>query len=181
MIFRPTPLAGAFVVELERFADERGSFARTFCRREFAAQGLEGELVQSNLSTNLRAGTLRGMHYQLPPHDEVKLVRCSRGAIFDAIVDLRPASPTLGRAFWLQLSAGDGLQLYVPRGFAHGFLTLEDDTEVSYQMAPYFEPGHGRGFRWDDPAIAIPWPRPVTVISARDQALPPFAERETAP
>lgn len=174
MIFRPTPLAGAFVLEPERFADQRGFFARTFCRRELEEQGLEPAVAQASVSYNRRRGTLRGLHFQVAPHEEVKLVRVSRGAIFDAIVDLRPGSPTFQRCFTVELTAENGLQLYVPRGFAHGFQTLADDTEVCYQISTFYAPEAARGYRWDDPAFQIPWPEPVTVMSEKDRNLPFF-------
>jgi dTDP-4-dehydrorhamnose 3,5-epimerase len=179
VIFRETPLAGAYLVELERLEDDRGHFARTYCRREMAAQGLEPAVVQASTSFNRRAGTVRGMHYQAAPRREAKLVRCTRGAIFDAIVDLRRASPTRGRSFTVTLSPDRPLELYVPPGFAHGFQALEDDTEVGYQMSEYYEPGHDRGFRWDDPEVGIAWPLAVSAISERDRSLPAFADRET--
>lgn len=179
MIFRPTPLAGAFLVAPERHEDERGFFARTFCRQEFAAHGLEPAVVQCSVSYNRAAGTLRGMHYQAAPRREAKLVRCTRGAIFDAIVDLRPDSPTYGRPFTVELSAEAGEALYVPPEFAHGFQTLAPETEVFYQMSEAYSPGFDRGFRWNDPAVRIAWPLPVAVISERDRALPSFAERES--
>jgi dTDP-4-dehydrorhamnose 3,5-epimerase len=168
MIFTETPLAGAFVVEPERIADERGFFARTWCVDEFAARGLETRLVQCNVSYNGRRGTLRGMHYQTAPHEEVKLVRCTAGAIYDVIVDLRFASPTYQHWFGVALSAANRLALYIPRGFAHGFQTLADESEVFYQMAEFYHPESARGVRYDDPAFGIAWPLPVSVIGARD-------------
>jgi dTDP-4-dehydrorhamnose 3,5-epimerase len=167
MKFRPTPLAGAYVIEPEMQADERGSFARIFCREEFRRQGLAEEFPQSSVSFNRRRGTLRGMHYQAAPHEEAKLVRCTRGRLYDAIVDTGSR-----RWFAVELSAANGLLLYVPKGFAHGFLTLEDDTEVSYQISTPYHPEASRGLRWDDPAIGIRWPEPVQVISERDRGYP---------
>ena len=181
MIFRETPLAGAFLVEIEPRADERGFFARTFCREEFAAHGLEPAVVQCSVSFNQAAGTVRGMHYQAAQgggRREAKLVRCTQGAIFDAIVDLRAGSPTYGWPFTIELTAEGHLALYVPPGFAHGFQTLADDTELYYQMSASYAPEHARGFRHDDPQIGIAWPLPVAVISERDRGLPRFAERE---
>jgi dTDP-4-dehydrorhamnose 3,5-epimerase len=178
VIFRPTPLAGVFLVEIERREDERGFFARTFCREEFAAHGLEPAVAQCSVSFNRTAGTVRGMHYQAPPRREAKLVRCTRGAIFDAVVDLHPDSPTFGRPFTVELTADGHLALYVPPELAHGFQTLEDDTEVLYQMSEAYAPGFDRGFRWNDAAVGIAWPRPAAVISERDRALPLFAERD---
>lgn len=174
MIFRETPLAGAWVLEPERIADERGFFARTWCRRDFEARGLDATIAQCSVSFNHRRGTLRGLHFQVEPHAEVKLVRVTRGAVWDVIVDLRPGSPTFQRHFAVVLSAGAGNQLYIPQGMAHGFQTLEDATEVSYQISAFYAPEAARGYRWDDPAFAIPWPGPVTVISERDRTLPLF-------
>lgn len=179
MIFKETPLAGAFVIELEERADERGSFARTFCEREFAAHGLPVRFPQSNLSRNRLAGTLRGMHYQLAPYAEAKLVRCTTGAIYDAIVDLRTGSPTRYQSFGVTLDARAGTALFVPAGFAHGFITLADDTQVSYQMGEFFNADAARGFRWNDPAFDLVWPREVTVIAQRDATYPNFERDET--
>lgn len=176
MIFRETPLAGAFVIELEQRSDERGFFARTFCTREFEEHGLKGFTAQCNLSFNHRAGTLRGMHYQLPPAAEAKYVRCTRGAIFDVIIDLRPDSPTYLRHFGVELSADNRLGLYVPELFAHGYQALTDGAEVTYQVSEYYAPGQERGLRYDDPAFGIEWPLPVTVISEKDAAWEPWAE-----
>lgn len=190
MIFRPvetaggTALAGAFVLELERHEDERGFFARTFCREEFAEHGLDPSVVQCSLSYNRTAGTLRGMHYQGAPAGEApgalageaKLVRVVRGAIHDVIVDCRPGSPTFGRHAALRLDDEERRSLYVPPLFAHGFQTLADDTEILYQMSSTYAPEHARGFRHDDPELLIEWPLPVSVISEKDRALPPFAD-----
>jgi len=178
MIFRELSLPGAFVLEPERIEDERGFFARAFSREELAARGLDPTVVQCSLSFNRRRGTLRGMHYQAAPAEEAKLVRCVRGAIHDVIVDVRPASPTLGRHAAARLDADNRFALYVPPGFAHGFQTLEDDTELYYQMSAAYSPEHARGFRHDDPELGIAWPLPVSVISERDRTLPRFAERE---
>lgn len=175
MIFRATPIAGAFVLETERFEDERGSFTRTYCRRELEAHGLDSAVAQCNLSTNRRRGTLRGLHFQLAPHTEAKLVRVLRGAIFDAFVDLRPASPSYLQSFSLELTAESGLELFLPKGVAHGFQTLEDDTEVFYQLSDFFTADSARGYRFDDPAFGIAWPLPVAVISERDRDLPHFS------
>ena len=172
MIFTPTPLAGGWIVDLERHEDERGYFARTWCRREFEAQGLDGALVQSSLSHNPRRGTLRGLHWQAPPHAEVKLVRCSRGAIWDVMVDLRPDSPTYTRHFGAELTAANGRALYIPEGFAHGFVTLADDSDVVYQMSAYYEPAAGRGARWNDPAFGIVWPVRDPILHPRDASYP---------
>jgi dTDP-4-dehydrorhamnose 3,5-epimerase len=172
--FREAPLGGAYVIDLDRHEDDRGFFARSYCEREFAAHGLPTAWPQSNLSRNARAGTLRGMHYNLAPHGEAKVVRCASGAIWDAIVDLRPASPTRLRWFGLELSAESGRALFVPEGFAHGFITLRDGTDVSYQMGRLFEAGAARGLRWDDPRVGIDWPLAPIVISERDRTYPDF-------
>ena len=169
MIFKETPLAGAFVLEPERFEDERGFFARTWDRDQFEAHGLDPEVVQCSVSYNHRRGTLRGLHFQAAPHEEIKLVRCTRGRIWDVIVDLRS-----GQHFALILSAEEGNALYVPKGMAHGFITLEDETEVFYQISERYSPEHSRGYRWDDPTFAIPWPEPITVMSDKDRNLPFF-------
>ena len=158
MIFSPTPLAGAVLIEPERREDSRGFFARTWCNREFEAHGLAPLIVQCSISFNKKRGTLRGLHYQAPPHAETKLVRCTSGAIYDVIVDLRPESPSCRRHFATVLSAENRAMLYVPEGFAHGFQTLEDGTEVFYQMSKFHAPECARGVRWNDPAFAIEWP-----------------------
>jgi dTDP-4-dehydrorhamnose 3,5-epimerase len=175
MIFRETPLAGAFVLTPERFEDDRGFFARTYDRDRFEAHGLDPEVVQCSVSYNHRRGTLRGLHFQAAPQEEIKLVRCTRGRVWDVIVDVRPGSATRGRHFALILSAEEGNALYVPKGMAHGFLTLEDAAEVFYQISARYSPEHARGYRWDDPTFAIPWPEPATVISDKDRNLPLFS------
>ena len=172
MRFVETELPGAFLIEVEPHQDERGLFARTFCGDEFAARGLASSFVQCGTSFNAHAGTLRGMHWQDPPHAEAKLVRCTAGAIFDAIVDLRPGSPTRGRWLSVELAAETRRMLYVPEGFAHGFQTLRDGSEIFYQMSRSFAPASARGFRFDDPAVGIRWPLPLGAISARDRELP---------
>ena len=174
MIFRETPLPGAWVLTPERFEDERGFFARTYCRRDFEARGLDPEIAQCSVSWNHRRGTLRGLHFQIAPHEEVKLVRVTRGAVWDVIVDLRPDSPTFRQHVAVVLSAEEGNQLYIPKGMAHGFQTLADETEVFYQISAFYAPEAARGYRWDDPAFAIPWPEPVTVMSEKDRNLPLF-------
>lgn len=174
MVFQDTGLAGAFLVELERIHDERGFFARSWCTREFAERGLNGRLVQCNVSRNRARGTLRGMHYQAAPHEEAKLVRCTMGAIYDVMVDLRPSSRTYLRSFGAELSADNHRALYIPEGFAHGFLTLTDESEVFYQMSEFYAPQTARGLRWNDPLLSIEWPGPVTVISERDRTYPDF-------
>jgi dTDP-4-dehydrorhamnose 3,5-epimerase len=176
MIFRETPLAGAWVLEPERLADERGFFARTYCRRDFEKRGLDPAIAQCSVSFNHRRGTLRGLHFQAAPHEEIKLVRVTRGAVWDVIVDLRPESPTYARHFSIVLSAEDRTELYIPQGMAHGFQTLEDGTEVFYQISEVYAPESARGYRWDDPTFAIPWPEAVTVISEKDRNLPLFKE-----
>lgn len=175
MRFTPTTLKDAVLIDLEKRDDARGWFARTFCEEEFAAQGLKTRFVQHNASANPRAGTLRGMHFQNPPHAEVKVVRCTRGALFDAIVDLRPDSPTYGKWEGFELTAANGRMLYVPEGFGHGYLTLADDTEASYLVSYPYTPGAEGGLRYDDPAFGIAWPREVAVISEKDAAWAPYA------
>jgi len=172
--FTETPLQGAFVVELEPHSDERGFFARSFCRREFASRGIDFEIVQANISFNSKAGTLRGMHFQREPAWEAKLVRCSQGRIYDVIIDLRSDSPTQGRHFGVELSGDSFKALFVPRGFAHGFQALEDDTLLEYQMGEYYTPELSTGIRYDDPAFAIEWPLPVSLISQQDLLWPPY-------
>jgi dTDP-4-dehydrorhamnose 3,5-epimerase len=170
MIFGETPIAGAILIELEPRVDERGSFARTFSVEEFAAHGLDTRVVQCNMSVNARSGTLRGMHYQVPPFAESKLVRCARGSIYDVVVDLRPESATYCAWYGVELSASNLRMLFVPVGLAHGFQTLEDDTEVLYQMSAEHSAEHARGVRWDDPAFGIDWPETdVRTISDRDR------------
>lgn len=178
MIFTETPLAGAWVIEPERREDERGFFARTYDREEFAARGIDPAVAQCNTSYNARAGTLRGMHFQTSPHGEPKLVRCTRGAIHDVIVDLRPGSPTHTRWFGVDLTAGNGRALHVPVDFAHGFQTLEDVSEVLYMMGREYVAEAASGVRWDDPAFGIEWPESPAhgrTISARDAGYPDYA------
>lgn len=174
MKFIATSLADAWVIEPDRLEDERGYFARTFCRDEFVSHGLNPELVQCNVSYNAKKGTLRGMHYQLHPHEEAKLVRCTRGMIFDVIIDIRPASPTFREWFSVELSAENGRQLYVPEGFAHGFQVLLGGSEVFYQMSARYVPVAARGIRWNDPAFGIPWPLTNPIVSQRDAAFADF-------
>ncbi|HXW97160.1 MAG TPA: dTDP-4-dehydrorhamnose 3,5-epimerase [Gemmatimonadales bacterium] len=178
MIFGSTPLPGAAVVDLERREDERGFFARSFCQREFEAQGLETTVAQCNVSFNRRRGTLRGMHWQAAPHGEAKLVRVTRGALWDVIVDLRPESATYCRWFGVELSAENHRALYIPRGFAHGFQTLVDDVEVFYQMSTSYVPDAQRGVRWDDPAFGIEWPILPPFLSERDATYPDYRPGE---
>ncbi|HXT50101.1 MAG TPA: dTDP-4-dehydrorhamnose 3,5-epimerase [Thermoanaerobaculia bacterium] len=174
MIFKSTALVGVFVIEPERHEDERGFFARSWDAEELRGHGLDATIAQASVSFNHRRGTLRGLHFQGAPHEEAKLVRVTRGAVFDVVVDARPGSPTRGQHVAVELSAEAGNQVYVPPGCAHGFQTLADATEVSYLISTPYSPAHARGYRYDDPTLAIPWPEPVTVISARDRALPPF-------
>jgi len=178
VIFGSTPLPGAAVVDLERREDERGFFARSFCQREFEAQGLETTVAQCNVSFNRRRGTLRGMHWQAAPHGEAKLVRVTRGALWDVIVDLRPESATYCRWFGVELSAENHRALYIPRGFAHGFQTLVDDVEVFYQMSTSYVPDAQRGVRWDDPAFGIEWPILPPFLSERDATYPDYRPGE---
>jgi dTDP-4-dehydrorhamnose 3,5-epimerase len=174
MKFHQTPLPGAFVIELEPRHDERGFFARTFCQDELRARGLDPCVAQCNVSYNRRRGTLRGLHLQRAPHEEDRLVRCTAGSIFDVVVDAREGSPTRGRWHAVTLSAAERNQLYVPKGFAHGFLTLEDDVEVAYQMSVPYAPESAAGYRYDDPTLAIEWPFEPLVVSQRDLELPSF-------
>ena len=174
MIFTETELPGAFIIDLERLCDERGFFARTWCEDEFAAHGIGLPPLQANMSSNPTKGTLRGMHYQLAPHEESKLVRCTRGAIYDVIVDLREESPTFGQWLGVELTADNCRQLLVPGGFAHGFLTLVENSDVAYQVSAKYTPGAERGLRWDDPAFAIQWPAEPQLISAKDRSHPLF-------
>lgn len=174
MRFTPTPLDGAFLIELEPHCDARGFFARTWCQREFEEHGLEARLVQCSMSHNLNRGTLRGMHYQVKPHEEAKLVRCTAGAIHDVIVDVRAESRTYLQHIAVELSAANRRALYIPRGFAHGFQTLSDDCEVFYQMSEYFAPEAARGFRWNDPLFGIEWPIIDPIIIDRDNSYPDY-------
>jgi len=174
MIFRETPLKGAYLIELEKREDERGFFARSWCETEFKDHGLNPRIAQCNVSLNLKKGTLRGMHYQIKPFEESKLVRCTRGALYDLIVDIRRGSPTYRGHLGVELTQDNGMMLYVPEGFAHGFLTLKDETEVFYQISEFYAPDAARGFRWDDPAFDIAWPAEVKVISERDRSYPDF-------
>lgn len=172
MIFRETPLAGLWVLELEKREDERGMFARTFCRREFEARGLPGIMVQTNISCSKLRGTLRGMHYQAAPFEETKLIRCTRGAIYDVVIDLRPDSATYLQSAAFELSRENYRLVCVPAGFAHGFQTLTDDAEVMYQVSQFYSPEHERGVRYNDPVLEIQWPLPVRCISAKDRSWP---------
>ena len=172
MIFEELAVAGAFLIKPEPRADERGHFARVWCRQELGSRGLVNHVEQINTGFSPRAGTLRGMHYQLPPHAEVKIARCTRGAAFDVVIDLRQGSPTYGRWAGARLSPLDGSMVYVPQGCAHGYLTLEDDTELVYLTSAPYAPGSARGVRHDDTAFGIDWPVAVRVISEADRAWP---------
>lgn len=174
MIFHETKLKGAFVIEPERFEDERGFFARNWSQRECAARGLNAQFVESNISLSLKKGTLRGMHYQAAPNAQVKLVRCTKGAIYDVIIDLRPESPTFKQWVALELSAVNRLMLYVPQGFAHGFQTLNANTEVFYLVSAYYAPESAGGVRWNDSAFGIDWPEGDRTIIERDRTYPDF-------
>lgn len=179
MIFTETKLAGAFIIEPERIEDERGFFARTFCVEEFKAHSLNPRLVQCNISFNKKKGTLRGMHYQVAPYEEAKLVRCTMGVIYDVIVDLRPDSPTFKQWVAVELTEKNRKMIYILEGFGHGFQTLEDDTEVFYQMSEFYHPERARGVRWNDPAFGITWPLPDLIISERDRTYSDFREGQS--
>jgi dTDP-4-dehydrorhamnose 3,5-epimerase len=174
MIFNETMLKGAFLIEPEKLEDERGFFARTWCSRELAERGLKTGLAQCNISFNKKKGTLRGMHYQAAPHGETKLVRCTSGSVYDVIIDLRYNSETYKQWFATKLSAKNYKMLYIPEDFAHGFLTLEDNTEVQYQMSEFYYPDYARGIRWNDPAFCIKWPQEICIVSKRDFSYPDF-------
>jgi dTDP-4-dehydrorhamnose 3,5-epimerase len=174
--FEQTPLPGAFVIETEAFADARGSFARVFSLAEFAAAGLETQWRQISASQNVKRGTLRGLHFQRPPHEETKLVRCERGRIYDVIVDLRGDSPVFGQWFGIELRGEDARSVYVPQGLAHGFLTLEDDSVVGYHISADFAAEAAGGLRWDDPEVGVDWPFTPATMSERDRALPRLTE-----
>jgi dTDP-4-dehydrorhamnose 3,5-epimerase len=174
MTFRETALKGAFVIEMERFEDKRGFFARAWCQREAEANGLTSCVVQSNISFNTKRGTLRGMHFQAAPFEQAKLIRCTRGAIYDVMIDLRPDSPTYMKWAGVELTAENYTMLYVPERFAHGFQTLEDRTEVTYQVSQFYAPESERGVRYDDPAFGIEWPLRIEVISDKDLRWGPY-------
>lgn len=174
MVFRESTLKGVYLVDLEKRCDERGFFARMFCEREFSQHGLAIRFVQMSVSLSMSKATLRGMHYQLEPRAETKLVRCIRGALFDVAVDLRKDSPTFGRSFGAELTAENGRMMYLPRGFAHGFITLKDDTEAIYLVDEFYSPEMERGIRWDDPRFGIDWPVLPMVMSEKDRSHPDF-------
>jgi len=178
MLFTETALRGAFIIDLEPRSDERGFFARTFCQKEFEAHGLKPLIAQANLSFNYRRGTVRGLHFQFPPAAETKFVRCTRGAILDVIVDLRPESPTYLRHAAVELSAGNRRGLFVPERFAHGYQVLEDDTETTYQVGEFYTPAAESGLRYSDPKLAIAWPLPATDMSEKDRLWPLLEEAE---
>ena len=180
MRFEELQIPGVFLLLPERHQDDRGYFARTFCERELGAHGLPPRAVQASVSFNRVRGTLRGIHFQWPPGRETKLVRCSRGAIFDVVADLRPESESYGQSLTVELSAANGHQLFLPAGVGHGFLTLRDETEVSYQMSDFYVPNLDGGYRWDDETLAIAWPFEPTVVSDRDRQLPSFDKAEHA-
>jgi dTDP-4-dehydrorhamnose 3,5-epimerase len=174
MIFSPTPFAGAFLIDLDKKVDERGFFARAFCVQEFGQHNLTPHICQANTSLSVHKGTLRGMHYQLAPKAETKIVRCTRGALFDIILDLRLDSSTFGQSFGAELSAENRRMIYVPKGFAHGFITLTDNTEALYFVDEFYSPENERGVRYDDTRFQIKWPAPPSVISEKDRAYPDF-------
>jgi len=169
-----TELAGAYVIELEAVEDERGYFARTYCRKEFTEYGLKTEIAQCSLSYNARRGTLRGMHYQVEPEAETKLVQCMCGSLYDVIIDLRPQSETYCHWFGIELSADKRRLLYIPEGFAHGFQTLEENTTIYYQISAFYDPQFARGVRWNDPAFGIKWPLASPIMSEKDKLLPDY-------
>jgi len=179
MIFTETKLRGAFLIDLERREDDRGFFARAFCQNEFAAHGLKPVIAQANIGFNRKKGTLRGMHFQFPPAPETKLVRASRGAVLDIIVDLRPESPTYLQHISVELSADNHRGIYIPERFAHGYQALEDDTETTYHVGEFYTPGAEGGLLYDDPGLGLSWPLPVSVMSGKDREWKPLAEIET--
>jgi dTDP-4-dehydrorhamnose 3,5-epimerase len=180
MTFLETKLSKVFEIHLDLNCDDRGFFARSWCQREFESHGLNSKVLQCNVSFNTTKGTLRGIHYQAAPHAEAKVVRCTKGVIYDVVVDLRPQSPTFKHWIAVVLAADKRNMVYVPEGCGHGFLTLEDDTEVFYQMSEFYHPELARGVRWDDPAFQIVWPHKVGVISERDRTYPNFEEVQCA-
>jgi dTDP-4-dehydrorhamnose 3,5-epimerase len=175
MIFKETKLKGAFVIEPERLCDSRGFFSRTFCEREFIQHGLNPRVVQCNVSFNRKKGTLRGIHHQIAPHQEDKLIRCTNGSIYDVIIDLRSESSTFKEWFSVELNSENKKMIYVPMGFSHGFMTLKDNTEVFYQMSEFYYPEYNRGIRWNDPTFKIVWPEKISFISEKDMNFPDFS------
>jgi dTDP-4-dehydrorhamnose 3,5-epimerase len=181
MLFTELPLSGAYAIDLQRLEDERGFFARAWCQKEFAAHGLNATIVQCNMSFNPKKGTLRGMHYQVPPYEETKLIRCITGAIYDVIIDLRPHSATYMQWFGLDLTADNRRLLFVPEGFAHGYQSLSDTSEVFYQVSQFYQPGAEQGIRWNDPAFGITWPEVNhRILSVKDQSWPDFTPTQAA-
>jgi dTDP-4-dehydrorhamnose 3,5-epimerase len=181
MILAATRLAGAWLIDIEPRKDERGFFARTWCRQELSAQGLDTEIAQESLSFSRRRGTVRGLHFQRPPHDETKIARCVRGAVFDVIVDLRPGAATYLGWQGFELTADNRRAIYIPKGFAHGFQTLTDDAEVAYQISAFYAPEAAAGYRYDDAAFGVVWPLPVAVISKHDLGWPAFKPANPVP
>jgi dTDP-4-dehydrorhamnose 3,5-epimerase len=179
MIFNETKLKGAFIIDIERREDPRGFFARAFCQHEFEAHGLKPMIAQANIAFNKKRGTMRGMHFQVPPVAETKLVRCTRGAILDIIVDLRPESPTYLQHIAVELNEDNSRALYVPERFAHGYQVLRDNTETSYQVGEFYAPGSEGGLFYNDPRLALPWPLPVSVISEKDELWKLLDEQES--
>ena len=175
MIFSETKLSGSYIIEIEKIEDERGFFARTWDREEFSKIELDSEFIQSSISQNKKKGTIRGMHYQTKPYEESKIVRCAKGRIFDVIIDLRPDSKTFKEWFSIELSADNYKMLYIPKGFAHGFQTLEDNTEIFYDISQLYKPEYSKGIRWDDKTFGIKWPLKVSLISQRDLSYTPFS------
>ncbi len=175
MIFTKTSVAGAYLIDVKRIGDDRGFFGRLWCEKEMADMGLVSRICQSNIGVSTRAGTLRGLHYQRAPHQEVKIIRCPRGAIYDVVVDLRPESPTFRHWFGTELNAENSRMLYVPEGCATGYQTLVDDTEICYHTSEFYHPESATGVRFDDPAFGIEWPLPVSVISDNDVGWPDFS------
>lgn len=174
MKFIETSIKGAYIIEIEPIEDERGFFARSWCKKEFGTFGLDTNIIQCNISFNKKRGTLRGMHYQIEPYEEVKIVRCTKGSVYDVIIDLRPDSPTFKKWESIELTDDNRLMLYITKGIAHGFQTLKDNTEVFYQMSEFYVAEYARGVRWNDPAFRIEWPLPVNVISGKDMNYPDF-------
>jgi dTDP-4-dehydrorhamnose 3,5-epimerase len=174
MIFTETTLQGAYIIDLEKKEDERGFYARGFCRNEFESMNLKSDIAQANIIYTKEMATLRGLHLQLPPYEETKLVRCTKGSIFDVIIDLRPGSVTYMKHFGIDLTADNFKMVYVPEGFAHGYLTLENDTHVAYHVTEFYTPGFEKGIRWNDPAFNIEWPLQPQIISAKDKSFPDY-------
>ena len=179
MIFEETKLKGAFILDVKKSEDERGFFARTYCQDELKQHGLIPEVVQANMSTNKKKGTLRGMHYQLDPYQETKLVRCTKGSLYDVIIDLRPKSPTYKNWFGIELSEDNHRALFVPKDFAHGFITLTNDTTASYMVSQFYTPNAEKGIRWNDPAFVIEWPIEPVCISEKDDSCPDFNDQDS--